>query len=200
LDNRYFALHKPANVLSQFISDSPKAPLLGSLTYSFPEGTQAVGRLDKNTEGLLLLTTDKKVTGLLFHTPKKHLRTYLVKVNNVMREETFQRLKEGVTFRVKQTEYYTAVPADVRIIEDPGKYYPYAEDTDCQYPHTWLLISLTEGKYRQIRKMVLTLGHRCQRLIRLSIENMTLENIPYGEVKEYSEKDFFDLLKLENNL
>ena len=63
-------------------------------------------------------------------------------------------------------------------------------------PHTWLLISLTEGKFHQVRKMVFALGHRCKRLIRLSREDMHLDNLANGEVKKYSEEDFFDLLNI----
>lgn len=195
--HRYFVLHKPAGILSQFVSDSPKAKLLGSLEYDFPEGTHAVGRLDKDTEGLLLLTTDKRVTGLLFDAPKKHLRTYLVMVKNVVSEETLKRLREGILIQIKQKEFHHAVPVDICIVNDPLVYYPYAENVPCQYPHSWLLISLTEGKYRQVRKMVLSVGHRCQRLVRLSIEDMTLEAIPPGAIKEFSKEDYFRLLWLE---
>ena len=194
---RYFVLHKPAGIVSQFVSDSPKVKLLGSLDYVFPEGTHAIGRLDKDSEGLLLLTTDKRITGLLFNTPKKHVRTYLVMVKNVVSEETLKRLKEGVFIRIKQTEFHHAVPVDIRVVSDPFVYYPYAEDVRCQYPHTWLLISLVEGKYRQIRKMVLSVGHRCQRLVRLSIEDMMLGAAQPGEVKEFPKEDYFRLLRLE---
>jgi len=194
--HRYFALNKPSNMLSQFISDSPKATLLGNLDYPFPEGTHAIGRLDKNTEGLLLLTTDKRITGLLFHSGKKHLRTYLVMVKNAMSETTLQKLRNGVTIQLKATEFYHAVPAGVEIISDPLSYYPYAADERMHYPHTWLLMHLTEGKYRQIRKMVLLVGHRCLRLIRLSIEEMDLKGIQPGEVKEFSEEEYFRLLRL----
>jgi 23S rRNA pseudouridine2457 synthase len=196
--HRYFMLHKPAGVLSQFISDSPKATLLGSIGFTFPEGTHAIGRLDKDTEGLLLLTTDKRITGLLFNTPKKHIRTYLVMVKNVMSEETFQHIQEGITIRLKDQEYYKAIPADVQRIENPLEYYAFATNELCQYAHTWLLLTLTEGKYRQVRKMMMAARHRCLRLIRLSIENMTLAGTLPGEVKEFSEEEFFELLCLGN--
>jgi 23S rRNA pseudouridine2457 synthase len=63
--NRYFILNKPANMVSQFVS-SDKVPLLGNIDFSFPEGTHAIGRIDKDSEGLLLLTTYKKITRLVF--------------------------------------------------------------------------------------------------------------------------------------
>jgi 23S rRNA pseudouridine2457 synthase len=193
--HRYFVLHKPAGILSQFISDSPKSKLLGSLGYPFPEGTHAVGRLDKDTEGLLLLTTDKRVTALLFDAPQKHLRTYLAMVKGEVKEETLQLLKTGVQIKLKQGEYYTAVATDVQIIDNPLSYYTNANES-CEEAYTWLLISLTEGKNRQVRKMTSAAQHHCLRLIRLSIENMTLKGIKYGEVKEFPEREFYELLCL----
>ena len=87
LDNthRYFVIHKPANMVSQFIS-SHKVRLLGDLNFTFPEGTHAVGRLDINSEGLLLLTTNKKITKLLFESTVPHKRAYLVQVKHVVTE------------------------------------------------------------------------------------------------------------------
>lgn len=191
--NRYFVLNKPAGILSQFVSDSPKSKLLGSLDFSFPEGTHAVGRLDKDTEGLLLLTTDKRITSLLFDAPQKHLRTYLAMVKGEVKEESLNALKAGVQIKLKQGEYHKAAAADIQIVDNPLSYYPYAS-ISCKEPHTWLLISLTEGKNRQVRKMTSAVTHHCLRLIRLSIENSTLQGIRPGEVKEFSEKEFYELI------
>lgn len=194
--HRYFLLNKPAGMVSQFISDSPKHTLLGSLPFRFPEGTHAIGRLDKDSEGLLLLTTNKKITGLLFHSSKKHFRTYLVMVKYLVDEPTLQHLRKGVAIKLKAETYYQAIPYSIERVEDPLLYYPYAQDERVHYPHSWLLITLTEGKYRQIRKMVLSVKHRCLRLIRLSIEEVTVAGIKPGEVKEIEERDFFQLLKI----
>src|SRR5436190_9293762 len=98
--HRYFILNKPYNMVSQFIS-SHKVNLLGDLDFDFPEDIHAIGRLDNNSEGLLLLTTNKKVTRLLFHGEEKHTRTYLVQVNNVLSKENLQRLQSGVSIRIK---------------------------------------------------------------------------------------------------
>jgi 23S rRNA pseudouridine2457 synthase len=195
--HQYFVLNKPAGIVSQFISDSPRVSLLGDIEYDFPEGTHAIGRLDSESEGLLLLTTNKKITGLLFHPNKKHVRTYLVMVKGNVSEETLQQLKTGVSIKIQEGKFHQAVPAGIEIIPDPLSLCPFAQDERCNYPHTWLLISLTEGKYHQVRKMVLSVKHRCLRLIRLSIEDMYLEKINPGEVKEFSEDDFFRLLHLE---
>ena len=95
---------------------------------------------------------------------------------------------------IKNGESYTAVPDRIQIVGDPNKLYPFATDHREQYAHTWLLITLTEGKYRQVRKMVLAARHRCQRLIRLSISNLELGNLKPGQVKEMDATDFYGLL------
>lgn len=195
--HRYFIINKPRNMVSQFVSPH-KVGLLGDLDFDFPEGTHAIGRLDNESEGLLILTTDKRVTRLLFLAEKPHLRSYLVMVQNEMPEETFKQLQEGIPIKIKEGKFYIAKPVSIERITDPGKLYPYAADHRNAYPHTWLLITLTEGKFRQVRKMVLAARHRCQRLVRLSISDLHLGNLKPGEVKELEQQQFFDLLGIEN--
>ncbi|MEO6893504.1 MAG: pseudouridine synthase [Ginsengibacter sp.] len=192
MNDRYFILNKPANMVSQFVS-SDDVPLLGKIDFTFPEGTHAIGRLDKDSEGLLLLTTDKKITRLIFSGSKQHTRTYLVMVQNQMDENTFHHLKDGVKIKIKNGEEYIAKPHSVFRVANPVSLYPWAKDVRESYPHTWLLISLTEGKYRQVRKMTLAVRHRCLRLIRLSIEEIKLADLPPGAVKELSQQNFYHL-------
>lgn len=191
--NHYFIINKPVGIVSQFVS-THAVGLLGDLDFDFPEGTHAIGRLDKDSEGLLILTTDKKVTRLLFHAAQPHERTYLVMVQNKITPQTFQQLKEGVKIRIKDGEYYTAKPSSIEILNNPSALYKYAAHHRDAYPNTWLLITLTEGKYRQVRKMVLAVKHRCQRLVRLSISNIVLGDLRPGEVKEINEAQFYALL------
>lgn len=195
--NRYFILNKPRGIVSQFVS-THSVGLLGDLDVEFPEGTHAIGRLDKDSEGLLLLTTDKRVTRLLFLAKEPHLRTYLVMVQNEITQQTFNQLKEGIPIKIKEGESYIAKPASIEIIRNPVEFYPFAIDHREQYGHTWLLITLKEGKYRQVRKMVLAARHRCLRLIRLSISNIGLENLKPGEVNELDEKTFYGLLGIQH--
>lgn len=183
-------------MVSQFVS-THNVGLLGHLDFNFPEGTHAIGRLDKDSEGLLLLTTDKRVTRLLFLAKEPHLRTYLVMVQNEMTAETFRQLKEGIPIKIKNGESYIAKPTAIEIIKKPNELYPFASDHREGYAHTWLLITLTEGKFRQVRKMVLAARHRCQRLIRLSISNIHLGKIKPGEVKEMDEITFYSLLGIQ---
>jgi 23S rRNA pseudouridine2457 synthase len=183
-------------MVSQFIS-SHKVGLLGDLDFTFPEGTHAIGRLDNESEGLLILTTDKRVTRLLFLATQPHQRRYLVMVQNEITAQTLQQLKEGVSIRIKEGEYYTAKPTAIEIITTPTNLYAHATDRREVYPHTWLLITLTEGKFRQVRKMVLAVRHRCLRLIRLSISNLHLNDLAPGKVKELSASDFFNALGIK---
>ena len=196
MPHRYFILNKPANMVSQFVS-SDKVNLLSQIDFSFPEGTHAIGRLDKDSEGLLLLTTDKKITRLIFSKEKKHTRTYLVMVRNYVSEETFQLLKGGVVIKIKNGQDYLAKPHSLFRVADPVSLYPWSADFREAYPHTWLLISLTEGKYHQVRKMMLTLKHRCLRLIRLRIENLTIDGTAPGKVKELNMETFYRLAGLK---
>ena len=185
-------------MVSQFVSADP-VRLLGDLDFNFPEGTHAVGRLDNESEGLLILTTNKKVTRLLFQGTKKHTRTYLVLVKNHVSEETRQQLQAGISIRVKGGEQYISSPCAALIVTDAKAIYPYASDIREAYPHTWLLLTLTEGKFHQVRKMVLAVNHRCLRLIRVSIENILLGDLQPGAVKEFEEEEFFRLLEIELN-
>lgn len=196
MTHRYFVLNKPANMVSQFVS-SHDVPLLTGIDFLFPECTHAIGRLDKDSEGLLLLTTDKKITRLIFSGDKRHKRTYLVMVQNEMSEETFEHFSKGVTIKIKNGGDYLARPELLLRVSNAVSLYPWAADAREIYPHTWLVITLTEGKYRQVRKMTLAIKRRCLRLIRLSIEDITIEGIAPGMVKELDEDTFYRLAGLK---
>lgn len=194
--HRYFIINKPANMVSQFVSPD-KVRLLGDLDYEFPEHTHAIGRLDSHSEGLLILTTNKKVTNLLFQGEIPHRRTYLVHVGHVVTPETLNTLRTGIGIQIKGGMEYVTSPCEVEIVSRPAGLPKQIQD-EREVPHTWLLITLTEGKYHQVRKMVRTARHRCKRLIRLSIENLVLGDMKPGEVKEIEENDFFEKLKIRN--
>jgi 23S rRNA pseudouridine2457 synthase len=196
-ENRYFIINKPYNMLSQFISEK-ESGVLTDLSFSFPEGTHAVGRLDKHSEGLLILTTNKKVTRLLFQGSTLHKRTYLVKVKNEVNEEELQQLRTGIPIRIKAGENYITSACQASITEEPVGLFERSIALPEYPPHTWLLITLTEGKFHQIRKMVKGIHHRCQRLIRISIEDLELGNLQPGAIKEIEETAFFDQLKIKN--
>jgi len=193
--HRYFIINKPYDMVSQFKS-SHKVRLLGELDFQFPEGIHAIGRLDNLSEGLLILTTNKKVTRLLFQGEIPHQRTYLVRVNYVVTPENLERLRSGVVIRITDGLDYQTPPCDVAIVGTPNL--PPHQLVRPDIPHSWLRISLTEGKFHQVRKMVAAIGHPCRRLIRVSIEDLLLGDLPPGGVRELEEEEFFRLLKIKN--
>lgn len=201
--HRYFVVHKPVNMVSQFIS-SHNVNLLGSLDFDFPEGTHAIGRLDNHSEGLLLLTTNKKVTKLLFQGHKPHTRTYLVQVKNKINPATADAIAKGIQISAPGGTTYKTNPCTVNIVEDPAAFshlfdaslLSSATPLHQNVVNSWVLITLTEGKFHQVRKMVAAVHHRCIRLIRVAIENIYLGALPASAVKEIQEDDFFKLLDL----
>ena len=194
--HRYFIINKPANMVSQFVS-ADDVGLLGDLDYQFPEGIHAIGRLDSHSEGLLILTTNKRVTKLLFQGEVPHKRTYLVQVGHVVSPETLHLLRTGIGIEIKGGKEYVTSPCEVEITTKPANLTSRFED-ERNIATTWLLITLTEGKYHQVRKMVRTAGHRCKRLIRISIEDLLLADLEPGKVREIEEEDFFRKLKINN--
>jgi 23S rRNA pseudouridine2457 synthase len=196
--HQYFILNKPYGMESQFIKgehETHERTLLSDLSYSFPEGIHAIGRLDKHSEGLLLLTTNKKITRLLFQGPVAHSRRYLVQVKHKVDEVALKRLRDGVSIVIKGGEKYTTPPCEVNFAE-PRFSFPSPIEISPMQETTWLEILLTEGKYHQVRKMVREAGHRCLRLVRTSIEDLELGNLQPGVVKQIPEHEFFTMLKL----
>jgi len=201
--HRYFVVHKPVSMVSQFVS-SHDVNLLGALDFDFPEGTHAIGRLDNHSEGLLLLTTNKKITKLLFQGPKPHTRTYLVQIKNKITTDTAAAIASGIPISAPNGSQYFTSPCSVSIVEDAT---PYQHLFDASLltalvpvhqnvVTSWILITLTEGKFHQVRKMVAAVHHKCIRLIRVSIEAIYLGDLPAGQVRELEEADFFNLLDL----
>jgi 23S rRNA pseudouridine2457 synthase len=193
--HRYFIVNKPVNMVSQFVSGHD-VRLLGSINYNFPEGTHAIGRLDKNSEGLLLVTTDKKITALLFQGKLPHSRTYLVQVKNKVSPETVLALAAGITISAAQGSEYVTKPCEVILLDKPDFIHKPETQLHENVVYSWLLITLSEGKFHQVRKMVAAVNHKCIRLIRISIEDMELGKMKPGEVIELSQKSFYEKLKL----
>ncbi|MDQ6608259.1 MAG: pseudouridine synthase [Bacteroidota bacterium] len=183
---------------SQFISPY-EGLLLGDLSFEFPKNTHAIGRLDKHSEGLLLLTTNKKITALLFQSKVLHKRTYIVQVKHVMAAEALSKLRNGINIRIKGGAYYCTPPCDVQLIQPLTDTCPPPRSIHPNQATSWIQITLTEGKYHQVRKMMAAAGHRCLRLIRVAIEDMLLGDLAPGAIKEVEETIFFDQLKLDRS-
>lgn len=191
----YFIIYKPFGMLSQFSPEGNKT-VLGDL-YPFPKDVYPVGRLDADSEGLLLLTNDKKLNHRLLNPDFKHFRNYWVQVDGAVTEEARRQLEEGVRIKVNKKEYHT-LPAKVRILEPPADIpertppIRYRKDI----PTSWLALSLQEGKNRQVRRMTAAVGFPTLRLIRVQIENLSLQGMQPGDVKELNEDEVYALLNI----
>jgi 23S rRNA pseudouridine2457 synthase len=192
---RYFVIYKPYKMISQFVSPYDHR-LLGDLDFDFPEGTNAVGRLDDDSEGLLILTNDKTLTKRLLHPERKHKRNYIVQVERKVESEAIQKLSQGLDILIKKKGTYTTLPCEVKLIDKPGNLPDRAHSFKEFLPHSWLEFVLIEGKNRQIRKMCSAVRHDCKRLIRTKIEDLDLGTMQPGDVKEIPQKELFELLKL----
>jgi 23S rRNA pseudouridine2457 synthase len=190
----YFIIYKPYKMLSQFVRIRKKN-VLGDLDYNFPEGTNALGRLDENSEGLLILSTDKQLTGLLLKPENLHQRVYWVQVHGVVKEETLKTLEAGISIRMHKEDYFTK-PCKAKIINTPGNLAERGHPVSEHKTTTWIELILIEGKFHQIRKMTAAVGHQTMRLIRVAIEDVLLLDMKPGEVKELSREEIYSRLKI----
>ena len=181
--HQHFIVHKPYGYLSQFIYEGKRKKrkkLLGEL-YNFPEGTMAIGRLDEDSEGLLLLTTDGKVSQAI--RSSKYDKEYYVQVDGIINQDTIEILKQGVIIGFDGKKYKTK-PCEACILTDIDSYpIGYRKIRDARHgPTSWLSITVREGKFRQVRKMTAAVGFPTLRLVRVRIGTIQL-NINLGEVE-----------------
>ncbi len=182
-DAKHFILHKPHGYLSQFIYEKKRnKKKLGEL-YDFPEGTMAIGRLDEDSEGLLLLTTDGMMSEIV--RSKSVEKEYYAQVDGIINQEAVDELKNGVEIGFKGIRYNTK-KCDARIITElPEAIGVGRRIRDERHgPTSWISIILTEGKFRQVRKMTAAVGFPTLRLVRIRVGNIHLQNLKAGEVRE----------------
>lgn len=185
--HRHFILFKPYGYVSQFVSETKKKKVLGAL-YDFPEGTMAIGRLDEASEGLLLLTTDGKASELV--RSSKVEKEYYAQVDGFIPEEALRQLREGIEIRTEK-ELHQTKPCKVRKLEKAPALPERARKIrdERHGPTSWVSITLTEGKFRQVRKMTAAVGFPTLRLVRARIGNMTIAGMAAGEVLEVKHFD-----------
>ncbi|MSP84306.1 MAG: pseudouridine synthase [Flavobacteriaceae bacterium] len=184
--HQHFILHKPHGFLSQFIYElKRKKKLLGEL-YNFPEGTMAIGRLDEDSEGLLLLTTDGKVSEQI--RSKKVDKEYYVQVDGIITLEAIEKLQNGVEIGFEGTKYMTKPCNAFLVSEIPNFGERGKKIRDERHgPTSWASITVNEGKFRQVRKMTAGVGFPTLRLVRIRIGNLHLNELKSGEVIEVSD-------------
>lgn len=186
----YLAFFKPYNVVTQF---SPAEGDQKSLAaFDFPEHVYPVGRLDADSEGLLILSDDSRLNNALLDPENEHERTYWAQVDNIPDEEALQQLRGGVTIQGRQTK-----PCKAKLLNGEPNIPPRAVPIRVRrnIPTSWISLTLTEGKNRQVRKMTAAVGHPTLRLIRWSIGSLTLGEL---ELKpgEWIELEFDEVRKL----
>ncbi len=196
--NNYFIVHKPFNVLSQFSSTEGKKTLKDF--FDVPSNAYPVGRLDYDSEGLLILTDDKKLNGYLLDPLLSHEREYWVQVEGNVSTEQINFLQRGVEIKVNGRVYHTkkctaesfSQPPEVSERNPPIRFRK-------SVPDSWIKIILTEGKNRQVRKMTAAAGCPTLRLIRYRIEEVTLKNLKPGEMKKIPKQELYNLLKIKKD-
>lgn len=185
----YYKIYKPFGVLSLFI-DNEGRPTLKNL-YDFPPNVYPVGRLDMDSEGLLILTDDKSLTDLLLNPAFKHRREYLVQVEGIPDKNDIEKLENGIVIRGRKT--LTAEAEIINVPMLPQRIPPIRFRKNVS--DSWIKIILIEGRNRQIRKMTAAVGFPTLRLVRSRIENISLDDMQPGEVRELSREEIKELVK-----
>ncbi len=180
---RYFIFYKPYQVLSQFSKEGDKETLADYFP-SIEKDIYPVGRLDYDSEGLLILTNDKQLTHRLLEPKYKHERTYYAQVEGEITKEALQQLENGVTISVDGKQHKTAKAIARKINEPrlPERNPPIRFRKNI--PTSWIALTITEGKNRQVRKMTAAVGFPTLRLVRYSIGEISIEGMESGDVQE----------------
>ena len=194
----YFLINKPYGILSQFSNEGNNVGL-GTI-YSLPKDIYPVGRLDLDSEGLLILTNDKRLNNDLLNPKHEHLRTYFVEVENVPNKAAIQELQSGVTINLKG-KLHRCKPCIVKMLEKTHFEERIPPVNRIKHPITsWLSLSLSEGKNRQVRRMTAKIGHPTLRLVRIAIEDLQLGELPPGGIVQISRKVIYEKLKLNHSM
>ena len=190
--HKHFILNKPYGYLSQFIYQLKRnKKLLGEL-YDFPEGTMAIGRLDEDSEGLILLTTDGMMSELV--RSKKVDKEYYVQVDGIITQDVIDKIQNGVEIGFKGSKYKTKPCRACLISEVPNFGERGKKIRDERHgPTSWASITLNEGKFRQVRKMTSAVGFPTLRLVRVRIGNVYLNDLKSGEVNEIAASQIINL-------
>lgn len=191
---QYFVLYKPYGITSQFTGEDEN---LSNLSYNFPKDVYPVGRLDKDSEGLLILTNDSNVNHRMTDPKFGHQRSYYVQVEGDIDQIAIEKLEDGVEITLPNKKKYHTLPSVAKKIETPNlpdRNPPIRVRQSI--PDSWIELTLKEGKNRQVRKMTAKVGFPTLRLVRVKIEELHMDDFQSGEIKEYSQKEIYKLLNL----
>lgn len=179
-------------MLTQF-TDKENRLTLSSL-HNFPKDAYPVGRLDVDSEGLLIITNDKALTDYLLNPKNKHEREYFAQVEGIPTENDLQKLRDGIVLKDGLT-----LPAKVKMINEPDfqpRVPPIRERKNITT--SWLSLTLMEGRNRQVRRMTAAIGFPTLRLVRVRVRNLLLGNLGVGKVRELKESEIEKLKKISS--
>lgn len=178
------AFNKPFGVLSQFTSDGSKNRMLAE--FEFPKNVYSIGRLDADSEGLLLLSDEPEWNAKLLQPRHAHEREYWVQVERIPSPEQLKKLERGIFIEARKT-----LPCRAWMLDPQPAIAP--RDPPIRFrksvPDCWIALELIEGKNRQVRKMTAAIGHPTLRLLRIRIGNFWLGELPPGRWRALSENE-----------
>jgi 23S rRNA pseudouridine2457 synthase len=179
--HQHFKIFKPYGFLSQFLPEKRKKKHLIGELFNFPDKTMAIGRLDHDSEGLLLLTTDGMTS---YKVRSKEIeKEYYVQVDGIITTEAISSLISGVEISINGTTYLTLPCKAVKLNCEPQLPTRGRKIRDPRHgPTSWISITLCEGKNRQIRKMTAAVGFATLRLVRVRIGNINIDGMITGDV------------------
>jgi 23S rRNA pseudouridine2457 synthase len=187
MSHRHFIIHKPYGYLSQFVGEKKKR-FLGDL-HDFPAGIMAIGRLDEASEGLLLLTTEGRMSEWV--RSRQVEKEYYAQVDGLISDEAIAQLRQGVEIGIHDVKYQTTPCQAFRLAASPDFAPRSRKIRDERHgPTSWVSITLTEGKFRQVRKMTAAVGFPTLRLLRVRIGGIHLGALPPGGVEEVADAEF----------
>ncbi|MFY7965320.1 MAG: pseudouridine synthase [Chitinophagaceae bacterium] len=190
--HNYYIVYKPFQVLSQFSKEGDKKTLADF--FDVEKDVYPVGRLDYDSEGLLILTNDKQLNHRLLNPIFKHQKEYWAQVDGAITNDAIKQLEKGVLINVDGKQYQTK-PATAKLLIEPNvceRNPPIRFRKDI--PTSWISLIISEGKNRQVRKMTAAVGFPTLRLIRNSIENISLKNMKPADMIQLSKASLFKKL------
>lgn len=194
---RYFILYKPFGVICQFSPEGEKKTLKDC--FDFPSTVYSVGRLDTDSEGLIIITDDNNLKHQLLEPKFKHTKTYYVQVEGEVTDQAINELKSGVEISIKGKKYITKPAQAHKLNESVVSLLP-ERNPPVRFrktvPDSWISLSISEGKNRQVRRMTAKTGFPTLRLIRQSIEKLTIQGLQPGDVKELSKSEIYKLCNI----
>ncbi|MDR0532425.1 MAG: pseudouridine synthase [Verrucomicrobiales bacterium] len=185
------AFYKPFCVLSQFTADGSANGNLSA--FKFPKNVYPIGRLDADSEGLLLLSDEATLTAKLLTPEHGHQRSYLVQVERIPDDAALKKLAKGVTIQGYKTR-----PCQVSLLASEPELPPRNPPIRFRknVPTSWLALDLVEGKNRQVRRMTASIGHPTLRLVRWKIGDFTIGGLQPGEWRELTSAERLMLFKI----